>query len=72
LRWNAQKKCEEGASSQVLSGAILLRRDEPFEREGDSGVCYVINGIDEQKMCSADMLEIFANPHASTLERIIP
>ncbi len=69
-RWNAQKKCEDASSSTLLSGFALLRRDEPFERVGDPGICYVINGIDEQKMCSKGMLEIFGNPHASTLMRL--
>jgi phosphoribosylformylglycinamidine synthase len=70
-RWNSHTKSEEQSSSNVLSGMSLLRRDQPFDRAGDSGICYVLNGIDEQKMCSKDLLEIFANPHASTLERII-
>ncbi len=69
-RWNAHTKSEEQSSSNVLSGMSLLRRDEPFDRAGDSGICYVLNGIDEQKMCSKDLLEIFANPHASTLRRL--
>ena len=70
-RWNSSNKSEEPSASKVLSGMALLRRDEPFEGEGDSGICYVLNGIDEQKMCSKDLLEIFGNPHASTLQRII-
>lgn len=69
-RWNAQTKCEEESSSTVLDGLKLLRRDEPFEQEGDSGICYVLQGIDEQKMCSKNLLEIFGNPHASTVTRL--
>jgi phosphoribosylformylglycinamidine synthase len=69
-RWNSSAKCEEESSSSVFDGLKLLRRDEPFEREGDPGICYVINGIDEQKICSRSVLEIFGNPHASTLTRL--
>src|SRR3989338_6464778 len=69
-RWNAQTKSEDVSTSTLLDGMKFLRRDEPFEREGDPGICYVLQGIDEQKMCSDDLLEIFGNPHASTLVRL--
>lgn len=69
-RWNSQTKSEEPFSSPILDGLKYLRRDEPFEGEGDSGICYVVNGIDEQQMCSKNLQEIFGNPHASTLTQL--
>lgn len=69
-RWNSSAKSEEESASTVLDGLMLLRHDEPFEKEQDAGICYVLNGIDEQKMCSKDLLEIFGNPHASTLTQL--
>ncbi|TSC60012.1 MAG: Phosphoribosylformylglycinamidine synthase, glutamine amidotransferase subunit [Candidatus Peregrinibacteria bacterium Greene0416_62] len=70
-RWNSATKHEEESTSTVLDGLKILRRDEPFEGQGDPGICYVIHGIDEQKMCSNDLLEIFGNPHASSLRKFI-
>lgn len=67
LRWDAVSKAEEATTSSLLDGLMLVRRDEPFERPGDPGICYVIRGVSEQKMCSTKLLEIFGNPHASTL-----
>jgi phosphoribosylformylglycinamidine synthase len=59
------------------SGSIvLLRRDEPDTGAPDlgegsaTGVCYVLSGIDEQKMYSPKILEVLANPHASTLSKL--
>lgn len=68
--WDSSAKKEESSSSNVLEGIKLIRHDEPLESGDDQGICYVINGIDEQKMCSSTMLEIFGNPHASTLTRL--
>ena len=70
-RWDASSKQEQDSSSSVLKGLKMLRRDEPYERVEDSGVCYVVKGIDEQKICSTSMLEIFGNPHASTLTKLL-
>jgi phosphoribosylformylglycinamidine synthase len=69
-KWNAALKQEDPSTSSVLHGSLILRRDEPFEREGDPGLCYVLEGISEQKMCSSSLLEILSNPHASTLMRL--
>ncbi|MEK7562817.1 MAG: phosphoribosylformylglycinamidine synthase I [Patescibacteria group bacterium] len=68
-RWDASSKKEEDSSSSILEGIMLLRKDEPFETDRDSGVCYVISGMPSDKMPS-NLLEIFGNPHASTLTRL--
>ena len=67
-RWDASSK-EEDSSSSILEGIMLLRKDGPFETDRDSGVCYVISGMPSDKMPS-NHLEIFGNPHASTLTRL--
>jgi phosphoribosylformylglycinamidine synthase subunit PurQ / glutaminase len=72
FRWNHDDKREDPLEhSTVLSGFKLLRRDEPSEGACDQGICYVVKGIDEQKLCSNELLDIFGNPHASTLLKLI-
>lgn len=67
FRWNAKDSREESQEIPALIGIKMLRRDEPFTRSGNAGVCYVVNGVDVSKLSSAALREIFANPHASTL-----
>ncbi len=72
-KWNASRKEFEKAASP-LKKMSLLRRDEPDVGAGgigggETGVCYSCDGIPgtpEKRLC-----EIFANPHASILERLI-
>ncbi|HLD64250.1 MAG TPA: phosphoribosylformylglycinamidine synthase subunit PurQ [Candidatus Peribacteraceae bacterium] len=74
-RWNNDRKTEEPAES-FLGNLALLRRDEPdtgasaLGPGSETGVCYVCSGITEQEAQRNDLQEIFANPHASTLERL--
>ena len=73
--WNAQKKSEESVSS-FFAGSLLVRRDIPdtgatiWGEGSETGVAYGVEGISEQELCSGKLLEVFANPHASTLERL--
>jgi len=67
FRWDAHACREERQDASVLNGMKILRRDEPFLSEGSPGICYLINGIAAAKISSSKLLEIFANPHASTL-----
>jgi phosphoribosylformylglycinamidine synthase subunit PurQ / glutaminase len=71
-RWNAaQKKLE--SSESPLNKTTLLRRDEPDVGAsaiggGETGVCYSMDGVSED--IPLKLQEMFANPHASTLERV--
>jgi len=73
LRWNPDVKREESYTGNLLEGSVLLRIDEPDTGarqlgEGSvTGVCYVCSNIDEQKLYTREVLEVFANPHASQL-----
>jgi phosphoribosylformylglycinamidine synthase subunit PurQ / glutaminase len=75
--WNSESKEEEKLDTSPLSGGIsLLRRDDPDTGSaavggGETGICYVCSGVNEQKMYSGEVLEVFANPHASILERLV-
>lgn len=80
-RWNHAAKCEEtvtGDAATTLFGKVaLLRRDEPdtgaaaLGQGSETGVCYACDGISETDLQNRRLLEIFANPHASTLERLV-
>jgi hypothetical protein len=54
----------------------LLRRDEPdtgasaLGGRSETGICYICRGVAEEDLMREEVLEIFANPHASTLERM--
>ena len=55
---------------------VLIRREIPdtgaaaWEKGSETGIAYGIEGISDQELCSKKLLEVFANPHASTLERL--
>ena len=76
-RLEAEKKAEEELSSSFAGGRmVLLRRDIPetvaasFGCGSESGIAYGISEISDQELCSSKLLDVFGNPHASTLERI--
>ena len=75
-KWNSESKSEEPLDHSPLSGIALLRRDTPdmggaaLGEGSETGICYVVAGIDEQKLYTNELLEVFANPHASSLERL--
>ncbi|TSC59046.1 MAG: phosphoribosylformylglycinamidine synthase [Candidatus Peregrinibacteria bacterium Greene0416_19] len=79
-KWNPDSKCGESLSeadvARIFRGVRLLRRDEPdtgaasLGEGSETGVCYGCEGIAEVDL-TPQLLEVFANPHASTLERII-
>ncbi|MBT4120054.1 MAG: phosphoribosylformylglycinamidine synthase I [Candidatus Peribacter sp.] len=71
--WDAGNKKEvplEVNRDQV----VLLRRNTPdtgaahLEKGSQTGVCYLCSGVSKEELCKADVLEIFGNPHSSTLE----
>jgi len=77
-RWDSDEKKEESLESSPLDkGIVLLRRDEPdtgalpLGKGSETGICYVCALKDEQKLYTKEALEIFHNPQASTLERLV-
>ncbi len=77
-RWQAAQKVEEkmdGVLPHFSSGTVLLRRDFPdtaaaFGTGSETGIVYGITGTPQEKL-TGNLLEILANPHASTLERLV-
>ncbi|MDD5751331.1 MAG: phosphoribosylformylglycinamidine synthase subunit PurQ [Candidatus Peribacteraceae bacterium] len=55
----------DGGSPSSLRGAELRGASE-------TGICYVCHGVDEKNLLKREVLEIFANPHASVLEKLSP
>ena len=76
MKWDSDAKKEIEADSHPLTDTTLLRRDEPdtgslaMSPGSQSGVCYVCSGVQDSQLQSRELYEIFANPHASTLEVI--
>jgi len=75
FQWNSDSKSETSADYSPLSdGIALLRRDQPdtgaasLPSGSETGVCYVCADVSEADLRSRKLQEIFANPHASTLE----
>ncbi len=75
--WIASSKSEQQMSSDSFkSKTVLLRRDIPdtgagsLGEQSETGVAYGIGNISDQELHSANLLEVFCNPHASTLERL--
>lgn len=73
--WNPDRKDLESTDT-FLSGQSLIRQDIPDTgveglQEGSiSGICYSIENIDEQKLYTKELLEVFHNPHAGTLTKL--
>lgn len=76
LKWNSDRRRMEDVSRPVLQGISLLRRDEPdtgASAMGDgaeTGICYDCREVKDSILKKSALLEVFCNPHASTLERI--
>lgn len=77
-KWNPDLKKEQEVSVHPLDASVVLvRRDEPDTGAShlgsgfESGVCYAMNNVNTDDIASPRVLEIFANPHASTLETLV-
>lgn len=77
FRWDTVgKKLLPLKDSPLKDSVTLLRRDEPdtgatsLGKGSETGVCYICRGASEEEMTRREVLEVFANPHASTLERM--
>ncbi len=74
-RWNAEEKTLDTLEHTVLQGVTVLRRDEPdtgagaFGSGSETGICYDCRNVVEADITPAT-LEVFGNPHASTLYRL--
>jgi len=72
-KWNPDTKLEEETHSPLEKGIPVLRRDEPdtgasiLGKGAMTGICYVLGNINEQVLCTDKLLEVFSNPHSSTL-----
>ncbi|NOS68039.1 MAG: hypothetical protein HOO67_06820, partial [Candidatus Peribacteraceae bacterium] len=69
------KKGKDGAEF-IGKRIVLLRRDIPdtgadaWGKGSETGIAYGIDGASDHEVSSPKLLEVFANPHASTLERL--
>ncbi|MBI1812638.1 phosphoribosylformylglycinamidine synthase subunit PurQ [Candidatus Peregrinibacteria bacterium] len=74
-RWNSEAKSEESSDDFFAKSIAFLRRDESempsalLGEGGQTGICYVCSGTNEDEFRRSELQEIFANPHASILER---
>ena len=69
-RWSADEKKENPITESVFHGTLLLRKDLPETSSDESGICYMVQNVSDADLKKRALLEIFANPHASTLEGI--
>jgi len=76
-RWDSDaKQLLKSDSSPLANATVLLRRDEPdtggaaLGKGSETGICYICRGVPEQELLQRDVLEVFCNPHASSLERM--
>jgi hypothetical protein len=80
MRWQSVEKNEEAVPEDqrkhLFEGVLLLRRDLPdtsaasLGADAQTGICYGCRGIEEGQL-TQPLLDIFANPHASTLQRML-
>jgi phosphoribosylformylglycinamidine synthase len=77
FRWDHDgRECSPLGHSPLEGSVALLRRDEPdtgasaLGGRSETGICYICRGVAEEDLMREEVLEIFANPHASTLERM--
>lgn len=77
-RWDSDGRKLVPVSQSPLADAVtLLRRDEPdtgasgLGQASETGICYICRGVAEPELLRREVLEVFANPHASTLERMV-
>ncbi len=77
-KWNAQSKSEEKLDGSLLEkGIAVLRRDEPdtgthsMSNGTETGICYLLAEISDQKISTTKLQEVLGNPHASRLEYLV-
>lgn len=76
LRFERNGKKLVPASTSILSGISLLRRDQPDTRGSalgkgcETGICYDCRDISDDRLRSSKLCEVFCNPNSSTLETL--
>lgn len=71
--WNSTSKTLEKGSS-LFVGNTYLRRDDPdtgsigLGHGSETGICYDCANVKGDELRDAQLLEVFCNPHASSLE----
>ncbi|MDO8648309.1 MAG: phosphoribosylformylglycinamidine synthase subunit PurQ [Candidatus Peregrinibacteria bacterium] len=76
--WESRKGKEVPLKKQphFFAATKLLRRDEPDTSSASlgegavQGIVYAIADVEERALANDELLAVFANPHASTLERL--
>ncbi len=74
FRWNHDTKDESGIEPIGEHAIAILRRDEPdtgalsLGKGSETGVCYLCFGVSAEDVLQSDVLELFGNPHSSSLE----
>lgn len=72
--WDSDAKKLTEADSVLSGSTALLRRNDPdtgassIGGTAETGVCYVCSGVSKDDVCKSNVLEIFGNPHSSTIE----
>lgn len=75
-KWNADTKTLIPLSSPILTGITFLRTDEPdtlaiaLGNGAKTGVVYDCRGVTEDDVHDPLLLQVFCNPHSSSIERI--
>jgi phosphoribosylformylglycinamidine synthase subunit PurQ / glutaminase len=72
FRWNAEEKVEEPTNHELITPVMILRVDQPDTGAsaiggGQTGICYACSNVSMDQVMNQKTLEIFGNPHASTL-----
>lgn len=74
--WDSDSKTEDVCEDFLAENRALLRIDNPdtgaysSDMSSQSGVCYLLSGVSDEDLLNTSLLEVFANPHASTLEEL--
>lgn len=74
FRWNSEAKSLRPMQRSIFTGVQLLRRDQPDTSGeslgGETGVCYDCSTLSDTAPIRSDLCDVFANIHASILERM--
>lgn len=75
-KWDADTK-SESVHDPLLDNVTILRRDEPdtgalsLGKGAETGVCYVCEDVSLEDISTVNVMSIFGNPHASTIQRLL-
>lgn len=72
--WNHDLKTENKTENIMNNKTCFIRRDDPdtgaavLGENSETGICYACSEVKKTELLNKDVLEIFHNPHGSTLE----